>query len=146
MTPLETMRTFLRSYPEAAAFDAFRIDYTDQVPSNAALFPSGLAELERHTDILGNVRVVNQYNFALWCVFPKPPGDDEAASFNADWVMGLQQWVQEQSIMGKAPAFGDEPRTERITAQNGVLFDADAEGTALYTVQVSVQFAKFFER
>lgn len=146
MTPLETMRTFLRSYPDAAAFDAFRIDYTDQVPSNASLFPSGLVEVERRTDILGNVTVIDQYNFALWCVFPKPPGDDVAAGINADWVMGLQQWVQEQSVTGKAPVFGDEPRSERITAQNGILYDADAEGTALYSVQVSVRFTKFFKR
>lgn len=146
MTPLETMRTFLRSYPDAAAFDAFRIDYTDQVPSNASLFPSGLVEVERRTDILGNVTVIDQYNFALWCVFPKPPGDDVAAGINAGWVMGLQQWVQEQSVTGKAPVFGDEPRSERISAQNGILYDADAEGTALYSVQVSVRFTKFFKR
>ena len=146
MTPLEKMRTFIREYPGAASFEDFRIDYTDQILANAGLFPAGLVEVKRRRDVLGNVTITNQYNFALYCVFPKPPGDDVAAKVNADWVMGFQQWVQTQSAIGQAPVFGDDPSTERITAQNGILYDTGMEGTALYSVQVSVLFTKFFKR
>ena len=59
--------------------------------------------------------------------------------------MDFQEWVQEQSVTGAAPVFGDVPRDERIKAQNGVLYAADDEGLATYMVQLSVQFKKKFE-
>ena len=90
--------------------------------------------------------MTNQYNYGLYYVFEKTPGDDERATLNADWLMGFQEWVQEQSVRGSAPVFGDVPRSERITAQNGVLYGTDAEGTAIYMVQLSVQFVKKFVR
>lgn len=145
MTALEKMRTFIRGYPGAADFAEFRIDYTDQIPANAGLFPSGLVEVSRATDILGNTTVTNQYNFALYCVFPKPPGDDAAAGVNADWVMDFQQWVQERSVTGEAPVFGDVPRQERVMAQNGALYETDKEGLALYMVQISAKFIKRYK-
>ena len=58
--------------------------------------------------------------------------------------MNLQEWVQEQSIIGAAPKFGDEPTAERIQAQNGSIYGADEEGTAIYMVQLSVNFIKKF--
>ncbi len=145
MTALEKIRDFVRSYPGADIFREFQVDYTDQVPFNGGIFPSGLVEVERREDILGNVTVTNQYNFGLYYVFEKAPGDDVGAAANADWVMDFQEWVQEQSVTGAAPAFGDVPNREKITAQNGVLYDADEEGTAMYMVQLSVQFIKKFK-
>ncbi len=140
MTALEKIRKFVRSYPGADIFRKFQVDYTDQVPFNGGIFPSGLVEVERRKDILGNVTVTNQYNFGLYYVFEKAPGDDIGAAENADWVMDFQEWVQKQSVIGAAPVFGDVPNREKITAQNGVLYDADEEGTAMYMVQLSVQF------
>ena len=145
MTALEKMRRFVGSYPGANSFRGYRVDYTDQIPSNGGIFPSGLVEINRQTDITGSVTVTNQYNFGLYCVFAKPSDDDITATINADWVMGFQEWVQEQSVTGQAPVFGDVPHSERIMAQNGVLYDADGEGTAIYNVQISVQFTKIFE-
>lgn len=145
MTALEKMRHFVESYPGADSFRGYKVDYTDQIPSNGGIFPSGLVEIERVKDILGNVTALNQHNFGLYCVFAKPPGDDAAAAINADWVMGFQEWVQEQSITGQAPIFGDMPSSERIMAQNGVLYDADGEGQAIYNIQISVQFTKIFK-
>ena len=58
--------------------------------------------------------------------------------------MDFQEWVQEQSALGLAPVFGDVPRQEKLTAQNGVLYDAEDEGLATYMVQLSVQFIKIF--
>ena len=60
--------------------------------------------------------------------------------------MDFQEWAQEQSATGAAPVFGDAPQNEKIIAQNGVLYEADGEGTATYMVQLSVQYVKKFER
>ena len=145
MTALEKIREFVKRYPGADIFRDFHVDYTDQIPFNGGVFPSGLTEASRSRDILGNVTVVNQYNFGLYYVFEKSPGDDIGAMENADWLMDFQEWVQEQSALGLAPAFGDVTGSESITAQNGVLYDADEEGTAMYMVQLTVQFIKKYE-
>ena len=145
MTALDQITAFVRSYPGADILRTFQVDYTDQIPANAGVFPSGLVEVRRKTDIFGNVAVTNQYNFGLYYVFEKAPGDDVGAQINADWLMDFQEWVQEQSIRGLSPVFGDDPRQERITAQNGVMYSAEDEGLATYMVQLSVQFIKKFE-
>lgn len=139
---LEKMRAFVGSYPDADILGQLSIDYTDQVPNCGGLFPSGLVEVRRRTDLLGNVSVDNQYNFALYTVLEKSPDEDYGATYNAEWLMGFQEWVQEQSARGLAPSFGDEPRDERITAQNGAIFSAEGEGTAVYAVQLSVTFTR----
>lgn len=145
MTPLEKIREWLASYEGFDILGQFQVDYTDQVPSHGGIYPSGMVENSRKTDIFGNVTVENQYNFGLYCVFAKAPGDDAGATVNADWIMDFQLWAQEQSVLGLAPVFGDVPDQERIIAQNGVLYDASVEGTATYMVQLSVQFIKKYE-
>ncbi len=145
-TALETMRSFVASYPDADVLAGLAIDYADRVPDCASLFPSGLVEVRRSTDLLGNVTTENQYNFALYTVLGKAPGDDETATHNAEWQMGFQEWVQEQSARGLAPTFGDEPRRERIVAQNGAIYSADAEGTAVYAIQITASFTRHFEK
>ena len=144
MTALEKITAFVRSYPGADILQKFRIDYTDQIPANAGVFPSGLVEIDRKTDICGGATVTNQYNFGLYYVFEKAPGDDAGAAVNAGWLMDFQEWVQEQSARGLARVFGDVPRQEKITAQNGVLYSAEDEGLATYMVQIAVQFIKKF--
>ena len=146
MTALDKLRTWLATYGGYDILSGFHVDYTDKTPANGGVFPNGLVEVSRSKDILGNTTVVNQYNFGIYCVFTKPPGGDSEATFNADWVSDFQEWVQEQSITGVAPAFGDEPKTEKISAQNGMLYYADDEGTGTYMVQLSVQFKKFYMR
>ena len=145
MTVIEKMREFIQSYPNYDIISQFHLDYTDQIPVNGGLFPSGLVELSRTKDIHGNATVRNQYNFALYTVFYKPPGDDTEATQNAEWQMDFQEWIQEQSATGKAPVFGDDPKQEVIRAQNGVLYSAEDEGTAVYMIQISVQFTKRME-
>lgn len=139
-TALDKMRGFIESYPYATIFDQFSIDYTDKVPNSGGLFPSGLVEIRRHHDMLGNVWVDNQYNFALYTRVEKY----EDGTDDAEWQMAFQEWVQQQSATGAAPTFGDEPRRERITAQNGMLYSADEEGTALYVIQINATFTKNF--
>lgn len=145
MTPLEKLRAWLATYEGYNILDRFQVDYTDQIPSNGAVYPSGLVEIQRRKDIFGNVTISNQYNFALHYVFEKAPNDDVGATMNADWVMDFQTWIQEQSAAAKAPVFGDVPADERITAQNGVLYESTEEGLAIYMVQLSIQFTKKIE-
>ncbi len=145
MTALETIRKWISAYPGYDILHDFQVDYTDQIPGNGGMYPSGLVEVDRRKDIMGNVTVTNQYNFGLYYVFEKAPGDDTGAAINADWIMDFQMWVQEESVMGRAPVFGDVPQNERIMAQNGVLYEADEEGTATYMVQLSAQFTKKYE-
>lgn len=144
MTALEKITGFVKSFPGADILRDFQVDFTDQIPANGGIFPSGLVEISRRTDVFGNTTVTNQYNFGLYYVFEKAPGDDAGSAVNAGWLMDFQEWAQGQSIRGLAPAFGDEPRQERIMAQNGVLYSAQDEGLATYMVQLSVQFVKHF--
>lgn len=142
MTDIERIREWLGTYSGYDILGNFRVDYTDQIPANGGIFPSGLVVVARKTDIFGAVTVKNQYNFGLYYVFTK--ADDDTAKFNADWIMDFQMWIQEQSATCKAPTFGDEPWNESIQAQNGVLYDADGEGLATYMVQLSVNFTKHY--
>lgn len=145
MSDLEKIRKWVASYSGAERMRELKVDYFSQNPDNGSIDPSGVVEISRTEDILGNVTVENQYNFALYFVFLKDPGDDQGATDNATWLMDFQRWVQEQSILKKVPTFGDDPETETVKAQNGALYAADEEGSAIYTVQLSINFIKNYE-
>ena len=139
MRALDTIKVFVAEYPGYDILGRMHVDYTDQIPGNGGLFPAGLStRVER--DVCGEAYVVGRYNFGLYCVFSKAPGDDDGATVNADWVMGFQEWVLERSCAGDIPLFGD--RTLGITAENGELYETDEEGTAIYMVQIAVDFEK----
>lgn len=146
MTPLETMRAFVASYPDADILSTLSIDYTDQVPDMGGIFPQGIQEVSRRTDLLGNVTVTNQLNFALYTVLSKAPEDDVGATLNAEWQLGFQEWVQGQSALRLAPTFGDEPLMESIAAQNGEIYSTPADGVAIYAIQISVIYQKKYRR
>ena len=145
MTDLEKVRRWLDTYPGIIPMKGLKVDYNSPNPNNGSLDPSGLIEISRITDITGSVTVENQYNFALYFVLLKAPDDDQGATDNADLLLDLQRWVQDQSIRGLAPVFGDDPEQEQIKAQNGTIYAADPEGTAMYTVQLSINFIKYYE-
>ena len=58
--------------------------------------------------------------------------------------MDFQTWIQEQSVRGLAPVFGDVPQAEKITAGNGEIYSASDEGWALYVIRIQVSFTKQF--
>lgn len=145
MNALEKIRCWLDQYPQIKRLQGLKVDYYSEQPDNSSIAPSGLVEVSRKEDILGNVVVNNQYNFALYFVLPKAPGDDAGATENADWLLEFQEWVQEQSICHLTPKFGDDPQSERIKAQNGANEYADKDGTGIYTVHLSVEFTKKYE-
>ena len=145
MSALEKIRKWLLTYPEIGRLQGLRVDYYTTQPDNGSIDPSGLVEVTRKEDILGNVTVENQYNFVLIFVLAKSPEDDKGATENADWLLDLQSWIQEQSIRRRVPTFGDLPHSETISAQNGKVDAADEEGTGLYSVQLSINFTKIYE-
>lgn len=145
MTDLEKIRNWLKGYPGTAPVRDLKVDYYSPNPDNGSIDPSGLIEVSRTVDITGDITVENQYNFALYFVLLKSPDDDTGATDNAALLMDFQQWIQEQSLRRLAPVFGDDPDAETIKAQNGALFAANEEGVAIYTVQLSINFIKYYE-
>lgn len=145
MSDLERLREWLKKCPQASCFANWNIDYTDQMPGIFGIFPAGLSEIGRKRDIVDNLTVTNRYNFAIYLVMQKAPEDDIQASFNAGWVMQFQNWVQEQSLLHRAPVFGNiDTDQEVIRAQNGALYEAEESGTAMYVIQLSAEFKKYY--
>ena len=147
MTALEQLKQWLSTYPDYDILGALKVDFTDQIPNTAGLFPSGLVAIDKTEDLVGNAIVENQLNFALYIVFEKSPGDEISAVYNADWVLDFQDWVQEQSARHLIPPFGNyDERRETVSAQNGVLYDTLTDtGTALYVVQIAVNYKKIYK-
>lgn len=145
MTVLEKLRTWLQTFPGSDRLADMQVDYYESDPLNGSIAPAGLLEISRSEDILGNITVENQYNFALYYTFHKATDDDAGSTENAEWLISLQDWVQEQSLKRLAPVFGDEPKTEQIKAQNGSIYNVTEEGVAEYMVQLSVNFKKIYE-
>ena len=145
MSALDKVRRWLAAFPGNKRLRSLQVDYYTDEPGNGSIAPAGLVEISRSVDIIGNTQVNNQYNFALYYTFTKETTEDEGAQENAEWLLELQEWIQEQSILGLAPVFGDEPAVETIKAQNGSIYDATEEGVATYSVQLSVEFIKNYE-
>lgn len=145
MTHLETIRNWIMTYPEIDKILGLGVDYYSEKKQQSSLSPAGLQEISRKEDILGNVTVENQYNFSIIFAFNKSPDDDAGATENAEFLLGFQQWVQDQSIRRLVPTFGDDPKSETIKAQNGELTYDDLDGTGYYTVLLSINFKKIYK-
>ena len=141
MTDLEKVRQWVCSYPKWCEGEVLYIDHIDAVPGNSGLYPAGLEELSRHTDILGTVTVKCRYRFNLYRVATKQEDDPE----NAQWMMDFQQWVQQQCAAGLTPTFGDVPEQEWIRAEKGKLQDASQAGTGTYAVTLTAEFTKLYK-
>ena len=143
MSALSKIREWLENFPQIGWVNELKVDYYSTTPDEtSSIAPSGLQEISRTEDILGNVTVEN---FNLEFVLTKSPGDDVGATENADWLLQFQEWVQEQSIRRAVPVFGDEPARETVKAQNGANEYADLDGNGVYTVLLSVNFFKKYE-
>ncbi len=138
MEDLEKVRQWLQTFPLWE--DDLFIDYTGAVPGNTGVYPVGLEELSRQGDILGNVTARCRYRFSLYRVAHR----QQDGTDNAGWLMTFQSWVQEQSALGLAPAFGDVPAGERLRAEKGRLQQAEQTGTGVYRVDLIADFVKKF--
>ncbi len=140
MSDLAKMREWIKTFPGGMP-DNFQVDFTDEIPQNAGLFPAGTVEVSRERFVTGGVTVMNRYNFALYAVFEKPQDVDEISAKNAEWIMDFQRWAQEQSINGLAPTFGNvNTREEIITAQNGAFHSRKENGAGMYVINITAQF------
>jgi len=139
MNDLEKLRKWLLTYPNWGESGLMNVDYTDAVPG-MGLYPAGLEELSRQEDVLGNVTVKCRYHFALYRV----TAVQEDKTADAQWLLSFQQWVQQQSVTGLAPQFGDVPGAERLRAQKGKLKEASQAGTATYVVTLTADFTKIY--
>ena len=139
MNDLERIRSWISTYPATDRLRSLTIDYYAPRQEDG-IQPAGVEEISRREDLLGGITVVNQYNLGLFYVLDGDAPDSGEA--NAVWILGFQQWVQEQSIRRLAPVFGDEPAAERIQAGNGALYARDEDGTATYVLQLTAQFQK----
>ena len=146
MSALDKIRNWILTYPKIGQIQGLNVDYYSEKPDNSSIAPSGLVEINRKEDVLGNITVYNQYNFILYFIMAKAMDDDVVATENADWLIEFQEWVQEQSVLHKVPAFGDDPRTETIKAENGTNDGVSQDGTiGQYTVHLSINFTKKYE-
>lgn len=145
MTDLQRLTQWLGTYEGHDLLAEFRVDYTDRIPSQGAVYPEGLVEADRRENLWGDVVVTNQYNFGLYITFEKSAQDEVAASMNADWLMDFQRWVQEQTVRRLVPNFGNTATPAVARAQNGALYEAEDSGTATYMVTLSVIFEQKYE-
>lgn len=137
MTSLTKLRNWLITYPKWDGSFQVMTDYTDAVPTNYSIHPLGAEEVSRRADVVGNVTVACRYRFHLYRVSPLAE-----RLTNAEWLLGFQQWVRQQSATGKAPVFGDDPARERIRAEQGKLSKISQPGVGTYVVTLTVEFIK----
>ena len=130
---LEKMKQWLQTFPLWEG--TLQLDYADDVPGKAGLYPKGMTELSCREDVLGNRKYRYSYTFTL-------RRSATTGEENANWLLDFQQWVAEQSRLGLAPIFGDEPLNERLRAFEGKLDKHTQTGCSLYTVQLYVEFTK----
>lgn len=142
LNSVEKMRAFIQQYPNLSGFtNGIKIDWNDS--KSFGLMPMGQSTISRKEDILGDIILKKQYNFALY-----------ANRFTIEDVMRIEtigflddfsEWIEEQSIRGDAPNFGDNPEAEEISAQNGMLYQMYEDGKAgRYQIQIKVLYEKHF--
>lgn len=136
---LEAIRRWLAGYP---GVKLLRADQTLPCPGYGSIVSLGVTELSREEGFLGELTIHNRWDLKLYFVLPKAQEEDGCASANAQWLLELQSWVQEQSVMGKVPMVGDCPQSLRFVAQQGSLEEAKGEGLGVYSVKLSVFFAR----
>ncbi|MBQ7957214.1 MAG: hypothetical protein IJ279_04170 [Clostridia bacterium] len=143
-TSIEKMRDFILTCPFLEDFTkGILIDWHSQ--NKFGLMPAGQTTIRRVEDIMGGVIAYKQYNFSLY-----------ANNFTIDDVIRIEtigfldrftEWIEEQSVLGLAPQFGDNPSEEEITAQNGMLFQLYDDGqTGRYQLQIAVTFEKHYNK
>lgn len=137
MECLEELRRWLQTFPQWGNAKIY-VDDLAVRPQNAGLCPMGLEILENKEDLLGNRSLRCRQRFMLYRV--ATPGQEASV-----WLLQLQKWVTEQSALGLAPRFGDEPDREVIRAEKGALKERTAAGTAVYTVMITIEFVKKFK-
>ncbi len=146
MAIITKVRNWLATCPLLDQFaDGQHIDWTDETAGNYGIAPTGCSDVDVKEDIIGNITKTKQYNVVLyardWTI------DDVARLENTEFLDEFADWVEEQVRTGAAPIFGDDPDLERITAQNGMLYQMDPDGqTGLYQIQINITYIKKYTK
>ena len=136
MTELEALRAWLRTFP---GWDSrLEVDLCDSIPGCTGLFPKGLQELSRREDVLGQLTIRYRWSFTLR---RSAAGSSEE---NARWLIELQKWAAQQSRLGLAPRFGDDPRQEQLRICEGSLVSRQQAGSIGYTALLTADFTKIY--
>lgn len=141
MTPLIKIKAWLETCPCFPEGFTLQLDCLDAVPGSKGLYAQGVEEISRREDVLGNVTVVNRMTFLFYLVSCRGM---EAQDREALWQ--FRNWVQQQSLSGLAPRFGNVPREERIAVEKENLNSVSQNGTKKYAVTVTAQFTEKLER
>lgn len=119
MEILEKLRQFLLGFP---GFDGeLPVDFTQDGPDTSGLFPAGLTEVDRRTDLLGNMQVRYQSLFTLH--HRMRPGQD-----SAQWLLDFENWLAEH--------------TNTVQIQKAKAQEASRLNSGLCTVNLAVTFCK----
>ena len=121
MEILEKLRQFLLGFPGLKELSA---DFTQDGPGNSGLFPAGLKEVDKRTDLLGNTQVTYECLFTLYKRLE--PGQD-----SAQWLLDFQNWLAE--------------RTDAVQVQKAKTQEVSRLKCGLGTVTLAICFQKDFD-
>ncbi len=141
---LTRLRQWLEQWPGWKEKESICVDQLGVLGGAVSLRPGGVDELGRSSNILGGAWLHLRYTFLLDLRMEKSPGDVLGAENNAAFLLALQDWVNAESAAGRAPCMGGE--NEKIRAKKGHLQQADADGAAIYRLELTVEQEKQYER
>ena len=137
METLEKIRNWLSKCPGWVSSWKIYFDTTENAPGTVGIYSLGEEIISRREDVLGNVEDLCRCRFQ---VYWRLPTEDRQA--NAKWLLEVQSWIRQQSALGKAPTFGNEPKKERIWAEKGKLFEENNVSAATYGMTIVAEFVK----
>lgn len=141
MSKIQQIREFIKSCPLMDDFAQIHIDWTDAEAGNIGIMPTGESIIRREEDIYGNVTLYKQYNLSLYAM--DFTVNDIVRLESSGWLEKFTEWIETQSANHLAPTFGDNPDTEYMTAQNGMLFELSDNGrTGRYQIQIQCFYEK----
>lgn len=144
MSKIQKFREFLKACPLMDDFAEIHIDWTDAEAGNIGIMPTGESIIRREEDICGNVTLYKQYNLSLYAM--DFTVNDVIRLETSGWLEDFTAWIEAQSANHRIPIFGDNPDTEYITAQNGMLFELSDNGrTGRYQVQIQCFYEKQYK-
>ncbi len=142
---LPRLRGWLAGAPALQGVDRLWVDHAAAGAPAAGLWPQGVQVTARRQNLLGDTALRCRARFVLRVALPFVPGDEALAAQNAQRLLALRQWVARESAALRAPAFGDEPAGETLSAEAARLEslpNAGGEGTAVYAVTLAAEYTE----
>ena len=145
MSKIQKFREFISTCPLMDSFAEIHIDWTNSEAGSIGIMPAGESVVRRDEDICGNVILHKQYNVALYAT--DFTINDVVRLETSGWLEDFTEWVEEKSAKHLIPVLGDNPDTEYMTAQNGMLFELSDNGrTGRYQIQIQCFYEKHYNQ